>query len=128
TIFNFVAVYNDFEAKFAEFLDKCEDVDRFAALADKFSIDYLSSRGAIRLYYPDFIAVQKVGKEEVFWIIETKGREYEDTDRKDQAMQRWCKDVSKQTGKNWKYLKVFQKDFRDSAKSLSELIERLGID
>ncbi len=108
TVFNFVAVYNDFEAEFAEFLDKSPDIDRFAAFADKFSIDYLSSRGAIRLYYPDFVAVQKIKNKEFFYIIETKGREYEDTDKKDQTIKKWCEDVSKQTKNQWKYLKVSQ--------------------
>ncbi|WP_188331910.1 hypothetical protein, partial [Streptococcus pneumoniae] len=32
TIFNYVATYNDFERRFAEFLDKASDVARFAAL------------------------------------------------------------------------------------------------
>ncbi|RKY40313.1 MAG: hypothetical protein DRP81_09550, partial [Candidatus Omnitrophota bacterium] len=59
TVFNFVAVFNDFEAEFAQFLDKREDIIKFASLAEKFKIDYLSSRGAIRFYYPDFVAVQK---------------------------------------------------------------------
>jgi type III restriction enzyme len=111
TVFNFVAVYNDFEAEFAKFLDDCDDIEKFAAFADKFSIDYLSSRGAIRLYHPDFIAVQKVGKNKVFWIIETKGREYEDTDRKDEAIQKWCNDISRQTGVEYQYLKVMQDTF-----------------
>ncbi len=76
-----------------------------------FKIDYFSSRGAIRFYYPDFIAVEKNNKGEINWIIETKGREYEDTDRKDAAMKKWCEELSKETGKNWKYLKVAQLDF-----------------
>lgn len=111
TVFNFVAVYNDFEAEFAKFLDNSPDIVRFASLADTFSIDYLSSRGAIRFYYPDFVAVQKIGNKEVFWIIETKGREYEDTDRKDAAMKKWCEDVSNQTKFKWKYTKIYQSDF-----------------
>ncbi len=111
TIFNFVAVYNDYEAEFARFLDKAPDIEKFAALADKFYIDYISTRGAIRLYNPDFVAVQKVNKKVVYWIIETKGREFEDIDKKDAAMKKWCEDVSKQTGQNWNYLKIFQYDF-----------------
>lgn len=114
TIFNFVAVYNDFEASFAEFLDSCDDIDRFAALAEsytKFKIDYLSSRGAIRFYYPDFVAVQSTDDGYVNWIIETKGREFIDTERKDAAMKKWCKDVSDETGADWRYLKVPQRDF-----------------
>jgi len=111
TVFNFVAVYNDFEAEFAKFLDTLPDVKKFAALADKFSIDYLSSRGAIRFYHPDFVVVQEIRDKTIFWIVETKGREYEDTDRKDQAIKKWCEGVSKQTASNWKYLKVLQCDF-----------------
>lgn len=126
TVFNYVAVYNDFEAEFALFLDSCPDIDRFASLADIFSIDYLSSRGAIRLYYPDFIAVQKVDSEEIFWIIETKGREYEDTDRKDQAIKKWCEDMTKQTRTKWDYLKVPQRDFGRDIKNFSSLLTRLG--
>ncbi len=111
TVFNFVAVYNDFEAKFAQFLDESPEIEKFSALADKFAIDYLSSRGAIRLYYPDFVAVQKIGNKKIYWIIETKGREYEDTDKKDAAIKKWCEDVTSQTKQDWRYLKVMQSTF-----------------
>ena len=114
TIFNKVAVYNDFEARFARFLEVCNDVDRFAALAEWFThfhVQYLSSTGAVRLYYPDFVAIQKNGNEEVGWIIETKGREFEETDEKAAHMERWCKEVSAATGKTWSYLKVPQPVF-----------------
>jgi type III restriction enzyme len=126
TLFNFVAVYNDFEAEFAEFLARCGDIARFAALADRFKIDYLSSRGAIRFYYPDFIAVQKKDKKEVFWIIETKGREWEDTDRKDAAIKKWCEDVSAQTKKEWKYLKVLQSQFDPISKRVNSFKNMLS--
>jgi len=116
TIFNFVAVYNNFEAEFAQFLDKCPDIERFSALAQIFKIDYLSSKGAIRFYYPDFIAVQKKDGNEVFWIIETKGREYEEVKRKEVAIKKWCNDVSEITKSKWAYLKVPQQIF-DSEKS-----------
>lgn len=121
TVFNFVAVYNDFEAEFAKFLDSANDIKSFAALADKFSIDYLSSRGAIRFYHPDFVAIQKEGKNEIYWIIETKGREYEDTDKKDATMRKWCEDISSQTGKQWKYIKIMQGQFSPH-KSFKELM------
>ncbi|HHV81022.1 TPA: DEAD/DEAH box helicase family protein [bacterium] len=111
TVFNFVAVYNNLEEEFAQFLDKCSDIERFAALASIFYIDYISSRGTRRLYYPDFVAVQKLDKKRIFWIIETKGLEYEDTDKKDKAIQRWCEDISRQTNTEWKYIKVMQTRF-----------------
>ena len=116
TIFNFVAVYNNFEAEFSQFLDRCPDIERFSALAQIFKIDYLSSKGAIRFYYPDFIAVQKKDGNEVFWIIETKGREYEEVKRKEVAIKKWCNDVSEITKSKWAYLKVPQQIF-DSEKS-----------
>lgn len=114
TIFNYVAVFNKFEANFATFLDKSKEITKFAALAETFTgfkIDYFSSRGAIRFYYPDFVAIEKAEKCEINWIIETKGREFEDTDRKDAAMKKWCEDISKETGEDWRYLKVLQTDF-----------------
>ncbi len=59
TIFNFVATYNDFERSFAEFLDKAQDILRFAALGTTeqgasgtvFRIDYLKPSGAIGFYW-----------------------------------------------------------------------------
>ena len=56
TLFNYVATYNDFERRFAEFLDtKASDVLRFAALGTteqgesgtQFRVDYLKPSGAI---------------------------------------------------------------------------------
>jgi type III restriction enzyme len=111
TVFNFVATYNDFEERFAEFLDSCSDIEKFAALAGKFSIDYLSSRGAIRFYWPDFVAVQKESGGSINWIIETKGREYEDTDKKDEAITRFCETVSDQSDQIWIYQRIMQTDF-----------------
>ncbi len=128
TVFNFVAVYNDFEAEFARFLDRCPDIRRFASFAEKFSVDYLSSRGAIRLYYPDFIAVQKLNNKEIFWIIETKGREYEDTDRKDMAIKKWCEDITKQSNQEWRYIKIYQEDFnslKGNIKKFQEIINKI---
>jgi len=126
TVFNFVAVFNDFEADFATFLDRCSDITKFAALAGKFKIDYLSSRGAIRFYWPDFVAVQEVKGRATNWIIETKGREYEDTDRKDAAIKKWCMDVSKQTKIPWHYLKVPQIIFDKEKYGIGKFNELVG--
>lgn len=120
TIFNFVALYNDFEGEFAKFLNKCADIDSFAALAGTdFKIDYLTSKGAIRFYYPDFVAVQKVGKQKSLWILETKGREFPELENKNKAVERWCKQVSEQTGKEWKYLMVKQSHFSSTSKNVN---------
>jgi type III restriction enzyme len=114
TIFNYVATYNNLETNFAKFLDQAKDVTKFASLAERnvgFKIDYLSSRGAIRYYYPDFFAVQKTSNGQVNWIIETKGRRFEDTDQKEAAVRAWCKEVSRVTGEKWEYTTVPQEAF-----------------
>ncbi len=120
TIFNFVALFNDYEGEFAKFLDKCDDITAFAALAGTdFKVDYLTSKGAIRFYYPDFVAVQKSGKQKIHWILETKGREFPELDKKNNAVQRWCNQVTEQTGREWKYLMVKQSRFESASKKLN---------
>ena len=130
TIFNFVATYNDFERSFAEFLDKAQDILRFAALGTTeqgasgtvFRIDYLKPSGAIGFYYPDWIAVQKARGGLVHWIIETKGRVWEGTDEKDAAARDWCKRVSEITGEPWKYTRINQSEFSDHHPTLQDLV------
>jgi type III restriction enzyme len=128
TVFNFVALFNDFEGEFADFLQNSRDILRFAALAEKFKIDYLSSKGAIRFYYPDFVAVQKINGKIFNWIIETKGREYEDTDKKDAAMIKWCEDISKQVNEEWHYIKVTQimfNKFKKKSRQFDDLVKNI---
>ncbi len=131
TIFNFVATYNDFERRFAEFLDKrAKDVVRFAALGvteqgtsgTQFRIDYLKPSGAIGFYHPDWVVVQKSGTSEVNWVIETKGRVWEGTEIKDAAMKNWCERVTAATGAAWRYVRINQTDFdAQEARGLSDL-------
>lgn len=120
TVFNYVATYNNFERRFAEFLDSnATDVLRFAALGTteqgdsgtQFRIDYLKSSGAIGFYYPDWVVVQKTTDGEVNWIVETKGRVWEDTEIKDAAMKNWCDRVSAATQTAWRYVRVNQASF-----------------
>ena len=120
TIFNYVATYNDFERLFAEFLDsKATDVLRFAALGTteqgasgtQFRVDYLKPSGAIGFYHPDWVVVQKTKRGEVNWIIETKGRVWEGTAAKDDALRIWCERVSGVTGTTWRYVRVNQESF-----------------
>jgi type III restriction enzyme len=130
TIFNYVATYNDFESEFAKFLDRCTDILRFAALAEhftRFRVDYLSPSGAIKFYYPDFVAVQK-GKngKQISWIIETKGQVYEAVAHKEVSIIDWCKKVSTQIGEEWHYIRVDQKVFGDGKfKTFSDLIQTI---
>jgi len=135
TIFNLVATYNDFEKKFARFLEKASDILRFASLGTteqesgtSFRVDYLKPSGATGFYYPDWVAVQETDNGEVNWIIETKGRVWEDTKAKDRAISLWCKKVTEQTDKEWRYLRVNQSDFNSSSwSSLGELMESIQI-
>jgi type III restriction enzyme len=120
TVFNYVATYNDFERRFAEFLDKkADDVLRFASLGTteqgesgtRFRVDYLKPSGAIGFYHPDWVVVQKTDDGEVNWIIETKGRVWEGTTAKDEALRTWCARVIDATGSKWRYVRINQADF-----------------
>jgi type III restriction enzyme len=128
-----VATYNDFERRFAQFLDRAGDVDRFAALgttqqgdsATEFRVDYLKPRGAIGFYHPDWVVVQSTPAGEVCWIIETKGRVWEDTAVKDTAMDDWCKRITERTGQQWHFKRVNQTAFdAKRASALAEVVSR----
>lgn len=130
TIFNECAVYNNLEERFALFLDRASDILRFAALAEsytRFRVDYLNPHGAIRLYYPDFVAVQTTQPGIVNWIMETKGREDENVEHKDAAIKNWCENITQQTGDQWRYLKITQSIFDQfRGKTLAELVNRVN--
>ena len=131
TIFNYIAAYNDFEAEFAKFLDRCSDIARFAKLAEhftRFRVDYVSQSGALRFYYPDFIAVQMTkDKQEIHWIIETKGRQFEDLPRKEASIKEWCKKISQQTEQAWCYLRVDQAEFqRGNFNTFEQLVRHIA--
>jgi type III restriction enzyme len=130
TVFNLVPVYNDLEARFARFLDDAPDVQRFAALAEsytRFRVDYLSTTGAIKFYYPDFVAVQQATDGEANWIIETKGQEYENVRHKDESIEDWCEKITAQTRQTWRYLKVPQVLFNSySGNTLGGLVKHIS--
>jgi len=132
TIFNYVATFNDFERNFAEFLDKAPDVLRFASLGTteqgesgtEFRIDYLKPSGAIGFYHPDWVVVRKAAKGEVNWIIETKGRVWEGTEAKDEAITDWCARITEQTNQQWKFARVNQAEFEMlKPRTLAGLVE-----
>jgi type III restriction enzyme len=109
-VFNLVPCDNDFEREFAKFLDNAKDVTAFAKLprAFGFAIEYTDTFMNLRNYEPDFVAIDK---SDVHWLLETKGQENLDVLRKDVAAVRWCENATALTGKQWKYLKVPQKEF-----------------
>jgi SOS-response transcriptional repressor LexA len=131
TVFNHVAVFNPFEAAFAEFLDRVPDVQRFSALAEAFTgfwVDYLKPSGAIGRYFPDWVVVQKTSEGLRGWIVETKGRVWPGTEAKDAAIARWCTEVSKSMGEPWDYIRVNQVDFQHRApgvESFGQLVQLL---
>ena len=63
TIFNLAACDNDYEERFARFLENADDVAAFAKLPSQFgfAIEYTDSAASLRYYEPDFVAVLKDG-------------------------------------------------------------------
>jgi len=125
TVFNITPCYNEFEKHFAQFLDKAEDITKFAKLAEeytKFKIEYLNHKGAISYYYPDFVAEQKMPDGSLgMWLIETKGWELPDVPLKDARAKEWCIDASKLTQIAWQYLKVKYVDYMALTNNLALL-------
>lgn len=110
TVFNLTPVDNKFELRFAQFLDRATDVAAFAKLTlnSRFALEYISSTGALRYYYPDFIVRLS---DDSYLVIETKGLEDLDVAHKDRRARRWCRDASDLSGRDWGYEKVRQKVF-----------------
>ena len=111
TIFNFVPVWNDFEAAFAEFLDHAKDVKAFSALAEyntEFYVNYQKPSGALGQYFPDWVVQVETKGVTEFWIVETKGRVWEGTKEKDAAVKYWCEQVSLDSKSPWNYIRVNQ--------------------
>lgn len=110
TVFNLTPVDNKFERRFAEFLDRATDVAAFAKLTlnSRFALEYISSTGALRYYYPDFVAGLV---DDTCLVIETKGLEDLDVALKDRRARRWCRDAGELSGRDWAYEKVLQRVF-----------------
>jgi type III restriction enzyme len=110
TVFNLVPCDNDFEKRFARFLEGAGDVMAFAKLPEQFgfAIEYTDSVGNLRYYHPDFVAVLTSGSH---YLVETKGREDVDVSHKDRAARIWCENATMLTETPWDYVKVPQKEF-----------------
>ena len=72
------------------------------------------------------MVVQKTKAGEVNWIIETKGRVWEGTAAKDDAIEDWCERVSAATGESWRYVRINQTEFVATARALQELVNGLS--
>jgi len=124
-IFNYVPCDNDFEVDFAKFLDGTQDVEAFSKIIPKivFFVEYKDSKDNLRLYYPDFVVTIEESQR---LIIETKGREDVDVERKDKRIKKWCKDATGLSGSKWSFIRVDQEDFeKHRFKSIKELISAL---
>ncbi len=112
TVFNLVACDNDFERRFAQFLERSPEVEAFAKLPSQFNfaIEYTDAAANLRYYWPDFVAVLSDGTR---FLLETKGREDIDVTHKDRAAQIWCENATLLTGTDWRYLKVPQSEFEN---------------
>ena len=73
----------------------------------------------LKHYEADIVALDGAG---VHWLLETRGQETVDVLRKDAVASRWCENASKLTGKEWRYIKIPQKEFESLQPSrLAEL-------
>jgi len=107
SVFNLVPCHNEFEKEFARFLQKADDVDRFAKLPEQFgfAIEYTDNMSNLRYYEPDFVVLTKDG---THTIAETKGLEDVNVANKDRAAHLWCENTTRLTGKPWAYVKILQ--------------------
>lgn len=60
------------------------------------------------------------------WLVETKGAETVEVAHKDRAATLWCENATMLTGKEWRYLKVPQKEFGKLQPSEFSDLEVLG--
>ena len=122
SVFNKIVGDGGFELKFAEFLEKCDDILSFAKnyYAVRFKLDYRNAEGSIAYYYPDFFV--KVDNRTVY-IIETKGREDTDDPLKIARLKQWCSDANERQKKvAYKMLYVKQEEWEKyTPKGFSEL-------
>jgi type III restriction enzyme len=111
SIFNLVPCDNEYEKEFARFLQKADDVARFAKLPEQFgfTIEYTDSVGNLRYYEPDFVVVTTGG---THYVAETKGLEDTNVVNKDRAAQMWCENATLLTGESWAYVKVLQTAYK----------------
>ena len=130
-VVNDMAACSNFERRFAEFLGRAPDVLRFRALGKTeqgassamLRVDYLKPSGAIGVYYPDWVAVQRdLDGKIINWMIETKGRVWEGAGEKDAVIEDWCRRMSETAGDVWKHIRVNQAEFRDDLPSFRAMV------
>ncbi len=110
SIFNKIIGDSYFELQFAGYLDAAVDVKKFIKnyIQLGFKMEFINNEGGISYYYPDFVV--HLNNDERF-IVETKGAENMDDQRKIQRLKTWCEDASRSTGKSYKCLYIKQEDW-----------------
>jgi type III restriction enzyme len=68
-----------------------------------FFIEYISSQGGMRHYYPDFVVRATDGD---MFLVETKGVQDIKVPIKDLRARKWCHDAGDLTGQTWHYVKI----------------------
>ena len=124
SVFNKIVGDNPAELKFAEFLDRTNDIISFTKnyFAISFKLDYIKTTGEISNYYTDFI-VKRNNKE--IWIIEYKGMEDIEVPQKINRLKEWINDVNNlQDEINYEWLFVDDYTFKMNPPSnFQELID-----
>lgn len=111
TVFDKVPCDSDLEREFTQWLDDgAEDVLAFAKneIAVHFDMEYVSEKGGLRSYRPDFVIRTPEGNH----IVETKVWEDLEVARKDLRASQWCRAATELSGQAWRYLKVKESMFR----------------
>ncbi|MDP4272243.1 MAG: DEAD/DEAH box helicase family protein, partial [Bacteroidota bacterium] len=95
TVFNKIVGDSNLEMLFADWLDRCPDVESFTKIYPEihFKLEYQNADGTIAHYIPDFFV--KSGHKTIY-VVETKGREDLDDPLKIARLKNWCIDVNKQ--------------------------------
>jgi type III restriction enzyme len=122
TVFDKVPCDSDLEREFTQWLDDgAEDLLAFAKneIAVHFDMEYVSEKGGLRSYRPDFI-VRAPGTN---YLVETKGWEDLEVPRKDMRATQWCSDATELSGQDWRYVKVKESVFRSRQwRSVEEIV------
>ena len=123
SVFNRIIGDGGFELKFAEFLERSDDVLSYAKnyLAVHFKLDYVNADGDIANYYPDFLVKLADGK---IVIVETKGREDLDVPKKIDRLRQWCEDLNAvRSAVTYDFVYVDEEGFKNyKPRSFAELL------
>ena len=107
SVFNLISGDSKFEIEFCEYLDNFDDVVSFFKndIQLKQSIEYVKHDGTIGSYFPDFFIKLNDGTR---WVVETKGAEGINDQKKFERLKVWCEDASISNGISWNCLYIRQ--------------------